>query len=71
MEHKTMHKILTELEKRLKLSRHKVINVEIALANNCTASLGTIAKDFAKDISELDRMVKSLKVILERGEKND
>ena len=56
--------INTEYARRIKYGKTKTINIEINIANGCINGLYTIAKDYEKDFSEMERMNKSLNKLL-------
>ena len=56
--------INTEYARRIKYGKTKTINIEINIANGCINGLHTIAKDYEKDFSEMERMNKSIYKLL-------
>lgn len=56
--------INTEYSRRIKYGKTKTINIEINIANGCIDGLHTIAKDYEKDFSEMERMNRSLNKLL-------
>ena len=56
--------INTEYAGRIKYGKTKTINIEINIANGSMEGLKTIAKDYEKDFSEMERMNKSIYKLL-------
>ena len=56
--------INTEYSRRIKYGKTKTINIEINIANGSMDGLKTIAKDYEKDFSEMERINKSLNKLL-------
>ena len=56
--------INTEYARRINYGKTKTINIEINIANGCINGLHTIAKDYEKDFSEMERMNRSLNKLL-------
>ena len=56
--------INTEYSRRIKYGKTKTINIEINIANGSMEGLKTIAKDYEKDFTEMDKMNKSIYKLL-------
>ena len=65
----TLRTIETELSRRLKRMKTSTINIKIALSNNDTEALGTVADDYTKAIDENMRMLLTMENILDDIEK--
>ena len=61
---KTIGVIETELGKRLERMRKSNINMQIAIVNDDTKALGTIASVYSKSIEENLKMLKTLEKLL-------
>lgn len=68
---KTLQVIEKELHKRLKRMKTSTINIKIALSNNDTKALGTVADDYTRAIDENMRMLFTMdKLLSELEEEN-
>ena len=56
--------INTEYSRRIKYGKTKTINIEINIANGSMEGLKTIAKDYEKDFSKMERINRSLNKLL-------
>ena len=68
---KTLKVIEKELHKRLKRMKTSTINIKIALSNNDTKALGTVADDYTRAIDENMRMLLIMEKILNELEEEN
>ena len=68
---KTLKVIEKELHKRLKRMKTSTINIKIALSNNDTKALGTVADDYTRAIDENMRMLLTMDKILNELEEEN
>ena len=65
----TLRTIETELSRRLKRMKTSTINIKIALSNNDTKALGTVADYYTKVIDENLRILLTMEKMLDDIEK--
>ena len=68
---KTLKVIEKELHKRLKRMKTSTINIKIAISNNDTKALGTVADDYTRAIDENMRMLLIMEKILNELEEEN
>ena len=68
---KTLKVIEKELHKRLKRMKTSTINIKIAISNNDTKALGTVADDYTRAIDGNMRMLLIMEKILNELEEEN